>query len=168
VTTTSSFCCGFGSRKCVSGCARARERERDQREGAGYRWLVGIDELLWLFLRALVVELGSLVAWFEEREGDMREVGTGVLKEGSGSPLQHGRSGEVSAVRAVVGAGKRMEVEDDRWAPPIIGGKETGAYPFGCHLGGLWAASRPGPEWLPRSFFPFSIYFLIFFSFSVF
>jgi hypothetical protein len=106
VTATSLFCCRFGSRKCVSGCARARERQRDQREGAGYRWLVGIDELLWLFLQALVVELGSLAAWFEEREGEMREVGMGVLKEGSGSPLRHGRSREVGAVHAVMGAGK--------------------------------------------------------------
>jgi hypothetical protein len=32
--------------------------------------------------------------------------------------------------------GKQTEVEDDRWAPPVIGGKETGAYPFGFRPGG--------------------------------
>jgi hypothetical protein len=44
--------------------------------------------------------LGSLAAWFEEREREKREEGVGVLKEGSGSPLLHGRSGEVAVVRA--------------------------------------------------------------------
>jgi hypothetical protein len=61
------------------------------------------------------------------------------------------------------------------WARYLIGGLHLSvgegreeAYPFGFCPGGPWAASRPGPKWLPEAFFPFLFYFIFFFSCSIF
>jgi hypothetical protein len=43
---------------------------------------------------------------------------------------------------------------------------ERGGLPLRVLPGWAWAASMPGPEWLPKALFHF--YFIFFFSFSVF
>jgi hypothetical protein len=62
VRMLASFCCEIGKKASISRCTRAWESEWDQRKGVGYRWLIGIDELLWLFLRAPVGDSVSLAA----------------------------------------------------------------------------------------------------------
>jgi hypothetical protein len=81
---------------------------------------------------------------------------------GRGLPgiYRRGRKAAVWGSEVVAGEAE-PGVRDDRWVPPVIGEREGEAYPFGFHLGGPWAASWSGPEWLPRSF-SFLFYFLLF------
>jgi hypothetical protein len=73
VTVASSFHCGFRSRKGVSRCARARERERNRRECAGVLYYTGIGEDRWQQYGAPAVDLSGLAAFCERVKREERE-----------------------------------------------------------------------------------------------
>jgi hypothetical protein len=87
------FCCELGRKASINRCARAWKREWDQREGARYRWLVKIDELLWLFLRALVGDSICLTVFQRGKKSERGEEEVGSKRGSRGSHWCSGKWG---------------------------------------------------------------------------
>jgi hypothetical protein len=105
VRMLASFCCELGRKASISRCARTREREQDQREGAGYQWIVGIDKLLWLFLRAPVGDSVCLTTFQRGKKSERGEEEVGELKEGLREAVEGSRERGHGRGRGAVAAG---------------------------------------------------------------